>query len=80
LISSYDYLLLNLIKVINLLTIFIIIFIIRELSKTKISLKNKIFKVQNSNLENRIYKPLPPSVIIKESDIHELGLFAKENI
>ena len=43
-------------------------------------MKNIIFKVQNSNLENRIYKPLPPSVIIKESDIHELGLFAKENI
>ena len=41
----------------------------RELSKTKISLKNKIFKVQNSYLKNRIYKPLPPYIIIKESHI-----------
>ena len=43
-------------------------------------MKNNIFKIQNSILENRIYRPLPTYIIIKESDIHELGLFAKENI
>ena len=43
-------------------------------------MKNNIFKVENSKLESKTYRPLPPYIIIKESDIHELGLFTKENI
>tara|TARA_R110000744_G_scaffold348861_1_gene454518 strand:- start:45 stop:383 length:339 start_codon:yes stop_codon:yes gene_type:complete len=30
--------------------------------------------------ENNMYKPLPESLTIKESGIHDLGLFAKEGI
>ena len=43
-------------------------------------MKNNTFKAVNYNHICRSYRPLPPYLIIKESDIHELGLFTNEDI
>ncbi len=43
-------------------------------------MKNNTLKAEDYNHIKRSYRPLPPYLIIKESDIHELGLFTNTDI